>query len=458
VIATLESVSPRTRAKVTVERGSRSRDMLVCDFRETVALFASAGAGAAMVDCKPAVIAASNRKRLNVALLPKSAYVLRVIELPPTPPAELGAAIGLEIEARLPQQYGEFDFSYRQIASSKVGIVRYETYAARRSALHRTIEMATAAGVALDWILPSAAVWSHLLEANETIHVMVLSAPGRGGEVVFAEASGATAVREIPPSEVLSSEGALSPSLVDCLRSRATRLEAGMPLNVAWVGEEVPEADRFTDGRVLFTRWTDGSDAGDSESVAPLLVAARAVPAVLEGAGPALNLLPRDVIERQARRETLRRLVAIGALLGLTLLCTCGALRVLLWRYRGMNDKLATDISSIRVDADAVGLRLAQLRAIRAAAESRASFFHITESLFDCTPAGVSYSQLELHDDGRFDLRGQADSLAQPFLLPEKLQSSGTFQQVLLRDASQSAHGEGSLVEFRIDANRSKTP
>jgi hypothetical protein len=463
VIAVLDQKPLATRRKARKTKRARrapAGKMLVFEFRDSGVVVATAGEDAAIEQFGALSSAAGDCKRVNVALLPKSAYVLRVIELPLTPPAEVATAIGLEIEARLPQQYGEFDFSYRSIASAKQGMVRYEAYAARRAALHRTIEIASSAGIALDWMLPSAALWRHFLDTHEAIHVLVLMSPDGGGEAVFVEPSGGTAVREIPPSELSTAPGALPPSLVDCLRSRATRLEPGTPLTVAWIGQDRPDAERFGQGRMRIVPCLHGNGNGapPAQILVPLLLAAQSAPTVLGTSGAALNLLPSDVIDARARRETLRRLAVISALLALMLLFTCSALRVLLWRYRTMNEGLSTDIAAIRVDADSVGTRLAQLRAIRAASESRASFFHITESLFDCTPPGVSYSQLELHDDGRFDIRGQADSLAQPFVLPEKMQATGTFQQVLLRDASQSAHGDGSLVEFRIDANRSKAP
>ena len=100
--------------------------------------------------------------------------------------------------------------------------------------------------------------------------------------------------------------------------------------------------------------------------------------------------------------------------------------------------------------------RIEQLRAVRAARSTDRDFYRVLSGLYEATPEGVSYSQVNLGAEGGLHLRGQAESLAMPFLLPERLEAQEAFEQVLLQDAGQVKKAGGSVTEFRIDCRLSR--
>ena len=115
--------------------------------------------------------------------------------------------------------------------------------------------------------------------------------------------------------------------------------------------------------------------------------------------------------------------------------------------------ELDSAITRIAVDGERVGLKLEQLELMAEAERSRDDFARLISSLDQANPgAALSYSQVELTDEGAVRLRGQADSLALPFELPQRLEDQAGLRRVSLRDAGQAQRGEGSVTEFRMDA------
>jgi len=127
-----------------------------------------------------------------------------------------------------------------------------------------------------------------------------------------------------------------------------------------------------------------------------------------------------------------------------------------MFRYGRVRRSLGERISAIRAEGQTIGRRIEQLRAVRAARSTDRDFYRVLSGLYEATPEGVSYSQVNLGAEGGLHPRGQAESLAMPFLLPERLEAQEAFEQVLLQDAGQVKKAGGSVTEFRIDCRLSR--
>ena len=97
---------------------------------------------------------------------------------------------------------------------------------------------------------------------------------------------------------------------------------------------------------------------------------------------------------------------------------------MLITRYESKNAQLAADIAAIQTAGAAIGREIDQLKAVRAATSTQNHFVDVLDGLYKATPQGVSYSQIDLNDDGILRLRAQAKSLSLLLVLPESLEGS----------------------------------
>jgi len=128
------------------------------------------------------------------------------------------------------------------------------------------------------------------------------------------------------------------------------------------------------------------------------------------------------------------------------------ALRLALFRTQSAIGTLDHQLSSTRADGHRIAMALGQLKVIRPIEMSQQVFVSMLESLYQATPQGISYNLVELNANRHLRLRGQAESLSQPFLIPQALEATGVFKNITLRDASRGNRGSGSAIDFSIEA------
>ena len=390
-----------------------------------------------------------------VVILPRSKYLLRVLDLPRVSQQELAPMLRLEVEASLPPGFDSVEISYRQIASDREGYQRYETYIARESDLAEHLAVLSSLELEPTLVLPSAVVWRALLDRELRATLLVAASENGWTEAAWLQANRTVSVRAL---EVDHNGTQPDAALVDCIRSALGSLGAGTePIVVGWLGSAPPNG--HLDPRVTFHDL--GHDLLDDVAAEqngfaddPLLyVAGNALLTAPDTALDAGNMLPREVTSNRQRRTLYRSMAAVacGCLLSLAL-CYL-ALQIAVSRYEQRNNALAGRIQLVRSEGEAVGRRLDQLRAMAATQSTRYAFHDVLQGLIAATPDGVSYNHVALDDRGIVRLRGQAASLSLPFQLPERLEQQPVFRGVSMRDAKQSKRGVGTTTEFGIEMN-----
>lgn len=387
-----------------------------------------------------------------ISLLPRSQYLVRTLELPSAAASETAQMLRLEVEASLPREFGEAEVAYRLIEASSTNTQRYEVYAVRREPLTKHLETLQQHGIEPTHVLPTAVVWARYLSRGAAVDVVAVSTEVSACELASVHPNGQVASRTIHSTE--TDAAALQTGLIEYLRPLLAQRDDDSPaLRVGWLGGACPAA---SNGRVVFES-LDGlmaaEDPQDASFVAPVLaIGARTLSAMQQAPDLATaNLLPQSLQQHRLHRASLRAIATIVgcALLGLVLTAT--ALQVAVVRYQAYSADLAAQIAVIRADGEAVGRQLDQLEAVQQARTTRGDFQRVLAGLYEGTPSEVSYNHVELSRDGNLRLRGQADSLSLPFVLPERLEPLTMFQDVVLRDASQSRRGQGSVVEFHME-------
>ena len=404
-------------------------------------------------------VARLHRKSPIIAILSKSHYVVRTLEIPRVSQREASAILHLEAEAFLPPGFGPAEISYRQLPSEKEGLERYEVYASRRSALGTYLKSLTDLGLHPSLILPSAVIWSNTLASQEKAALLVAHSLDSGGEEVASlRDDGTVLVRTLKNSPAVEGFG-MSRGLVEYIRSVLAHSPSGsLPLNVGWIGEGCPSS--AMNGRVVFCDMTRlfarSSPELEEEPLAEPLVHVAALSLVGANAKElprSANLLPRELVHQSTRHSVYKTLSlgVVSVLLGLALVCV--ALKIAILRYERLSANLAGRIALIETEGEAAGRRIAQLKAIRALVAADSDLFHVVSGLYEATPSGVTYSHVELTESREIRLRGQAESVSLPFLLPERLERLPMFGQVVLRSVGQRRTGGGSISEFRLECS-----
>ncbi len=85
---------------------------------------------------KPAeVLLAKARRAVVVALLPKSRYLAKRLEVPQASPQDMPKMVELEVEALLPPEFERPQISYRLLPARREGYAHVEAYAVRSGQL-----------------------------------------------------------------------------------------------------------------------------------------------------------------------------------------------------------------------------------------------------------------------------------------------------------------------------------
>ena len=393
-----------------------------------------------------------------IVLLDKSKYLLNVFEIPQALPEEMDAMLSLEVEAHLPAEYGPVEISYLRLPCSREGYQKYQVYICRRQILEDYISLLTGLGIKANFFLPSVVVWHAIYESLEVgIDLCVAAIGADKFEAVEKGRNEEFSIRTIQADKDHQDSAWVGRGLIECVRPLLTRTRPEvLPLKIGWIGQGCPHY--ISNGRLAFTEIAPhlkGRHGGKNKEVNSnlfLTVTARALlmlryPEVLAKN----NMLPRALTARRQQKSQYQRLTMAAASFLLALILVFSALKIAIFRYRAVSDGLSQKIAVIKTEGESVGHRIKQLKAIWAAWETSNNFSNVLAGLYKATPPGITYSQVELNEEGEIRLRGQAESLSLPFLAPERLETQPMFEQVLLKDAGQSKRASGSITEFRID-------
>lgn len=403
------------------------------------------------------------RKCPIIVVLGKSKYLLKVLDVPKVATEEVATLLSLEAEALLPHDYGAVEISYQPVPSKREEYQTYQIHLCRREALSEEISVLSRLDIKVDYILPSAVIWKAVFEFLE-VEIDLLVAPVDVNQLEIAEnRKGHTlGIRVVDSSEHKTDGSQFEKGLIDCIRPILTETSPdNRPLKIGWLGRGCPSY--LSNGKLDFQdishHITHQINMDDSDSRPNTF---------LEMAGGALltlkrpdflqtcNMLPREMtLRRQQKSIYIRMACAMTCFLFAGLL-TWAALKIAIFRYQKINTNLTQEISFIKTEGEFVGRRIQQLKAVTAARDTSNHFKNILEGLYEATPAGMTYSYVELGGNGEVRLRGQAESLSLPFLVPERLEKQPMFEQVLLRDAGQMKRDAGTITEFRIDCRLSQ--
>ena len=391
---------------------------------------------------------------VGIALLPKSEYLIREVEVPTAAIDHVRSMLRLEAEACVPAEFGDVELSYVRLPCQRDGYERCELYVARRQTVEKWLEPASHLNLTSTMVLPTAVVWRQLVSTISDVDVILAELPGcQTLEIAWRGAQGGLRARAVANTD----GGTEVPvSVAACLRSAISSLSGDGPLKVGWLVSSPPSFTMPT-GIIIRDLALDGSASVGSKlspsSTRSLLAASvTQIEELRHGGQLASGGMTLAQASEAERRRTVRRYIVAGALLSMVGTCLLFlALECMVYRYRRASELLTQQIAVIANEGKAVGRQLQQLEAARKARATQEDFLDVMSALYVATPEGVTYGQVEMNDAGRIRLRGQAESLSLPFLLPRELDKSEVIGQVIVRGAGQVSRQGSTITEFTVD-------
>lgn len=397
---------------------------------------------------KAALLGKGKRRSFVIGVLPRLDYLSRVVEVPPAPADEMSSMIALRAEASVPPGFENAEISYARIGTTHQGLVRCQVYIARRDKVDEQIAALRKTGLVTDYVIPSATVLEAMFAELGNCDLLVVETANGRLETAFREPTGELSVRACDDERRGESVGIPS-AVIESLRSlMGRRSREAEPLKVLWIGRNVPQSqnEQFSVEAV-----TPEAPVGNEEDVA-LQVAG---PAMMRRADQQMlgtaNLLPRSIRLKQQREQGLKT-AGIGAAMAMAAIgCLHLSLIIRSNMYERRYQEVSHAASNIRRQGEWLGRRREQLTEVRQARHTSTYFYDVLRGLYYATPEGITYSHIDFMPDGRIRLRGQATSMAMPYRLPNELERRGVFRRVLVRDAGQRKHADGTMIEFSIE-------
>lgn len=399
------------------------------------------------------------KRTLILSLLPKSEYLLKIIEIPEVLPQEVHQMLLLETEANLPAEFGKPSISYRPIFCDRQGYQRYEVYISRNADLEKHVKHLEALGCNVDRIIPSAIAWRGILSnADHDLDMLVVNSQQQGFmEIVSVGQNEAVSIRTVhSKSQQGKKTWAHEEALAECIRSIVAQSSPeSFPLTIGWIGKccNIPIAGNsvtLKEIKLTYENMFDGEeDAGRGFSVnaAAFSLTTHCSTSLLN----VVNLIPKTILDKRLQCTIRRNIVGGLVILFAALLLAYLANEIAIHRYDSILTGINRKVLAIKTNGEKIGRRIEQLEAIRAARSTRNDLYHLLGALHHATPSGISYSNVELNENRQLRFRGQAKSLALPFLLPQELEKERAFSGVVLKDAGQVKKSGGTITEFRIE-------
>jgi len=249
--------------------------------------------------------------------------------------------------------------------------------------------------------------------------------------------------------------------LAECIRSLVAQASPeSFPLTIGWIGKrcKIPIAAGSVILKEIEPTYEHvfcGEKEVDHETfmdAAAFALATHCPVSLLN----TVNLIPKTIRDKRLQSTIRRNVIGGLGILFTALLLAYVAIEIAIRRYDSVFTDTNSKVLAIKANGEKIGRRIEQLEAIRAARSTRNDLYHILDALHRATPSDISYSNVELNENRQLRLRGQAKSLALPFLLPQELEKERAFSGVVLKDAGQVKKSGGTITEFRIECTLGK--
>lgn len=419
-----------------------------------------------------------------ILVLPRSQYLTREFLLPVVAEDEVPGMVALEAEAEAPPGMEEIEVAYRAVGEPLDGRQRYEVFFARQTGLADLLSQADTLGLAFDHILPNSVLLEWLFDQpGISLQMLVYTSGPDQLELAVRKTDGRLTVRTL--GSIAAGRSRLAQVISEM--TRGTQIEGQGPVSLAWldltpeesgVGDAFPwldeqgiATDDLFDNDPVFAKIAgtgDGAAENKKDDKGPSSAHEDEASRTCQwgylgvmGVGLLESEVRRSVrqvdLMPQSRRnaKVMRRVVVSSLWTGGALVAVLVLVSVGLWlfanRYETHRNQLAEQIQAIEVEGREVSRRIDQLDAMHDAWDRRNLMRDVLAALYEASPPGLEYHQIEVKEDGSCYLRGQAQSVALPFELPERLEAQPIFTDVTLSDAGQARRGAGSVTEFRID-------
>ncbi len=169
-----------------------------------------------------------------------------------------------------------------------------------------------------------------------------------------------------------------------------------------------------------------------------------------------VNLIPEELKSKKIKEQKARDLIQMGVLtlaIGVLILAWLGG--VLYFRRLYLNT-LRVQYQPIHEEAGGLERELSRVTLAKKTLANRGYSLKALVELYDVVPENLELSEIRYDGQGKFLLRGSAQSMSAVFSFVESLEKSLYFINVKTRYTTQRKQGAAEIVDFEIDSGLEK--
>jgi Tfp pilus assembly protein PilN len=387
-------------------------------------------------------------------IVPSSACLLRVIDLPAGVEDEVRKMIGMQLSNMLPYETHEISFDYVTLSKSQGDGLRVAVFLMTEHMLHQYIKPLRSVGIVPQSIMPPVALMAHVLAlvSNTKDPVMLVHCDASVAECVVMDQGDLVFMH----STSMSQEYALTPEkAVRALCGKFKETVAGCEPVHVWVTTqdmfmvvqqtmEVQFPRAVTTG-IMYDSYLK-ADVSISESVqlhALALTSGRMIAPV--------SILPEELKVKKQGDLSRRSLWVMGGALVFALCCFIVWIVMSYVLHASYLDTLKNEYALIKQQTVTVRNTLRTLDHVQGIDDTRSVPLAVLAELYETVPSNLFLTYFHYADDEGLKVRGIAKQLSEVTDLVLALQETTLFQDVEMKFAKQRQEGTQSYIDFQID-------
>lgn len=163
-----------------------------------------------------------------------------------------------------------------------------------------------------------------------------------------------------------------------------------------------------------------------------------------------LNLIPEEIKLRKSFEKRGRDLIKTGILVLITFILVISMLVTHIFLKSMYLKKIEAAYGPLSAEAQELEKYFSRINLVRKYLSQRSYPLEVLAELYDTVPDDMEVSDIRFAEEGRFSIKGTAESMSSVFTFVEGLQESEYFKNVKTRYTSKRKEGSKDVTDFEI--------
>jgi Tfp pilus assembly PilM family ATPase len=409
-----------------------------------------------------------------LSIMPSSAVISKNIEVPSVDQQEIKEIINLQAGRHTPYSREEIIVDYIEIGTYKNSYTKILLIIVARSVVKRQFEILQKAGLRLERVVLSAEslAWSvkniFRMDTNASV-VNLLHVDDTSTDFIIVFKDRPLFIRNIPigtqhlfsPGEGQQQQLRFAEELKKSLEAYQNEDIEKIPNAIILSGavEDMSSLEKLLNENLYIP--TKHMPYFKFLSIAPSLLKSssavknvsflNAISALYAEAQMRINLVPEEVKLRKALEERGRELIKTGILILAIFVLVFSLLISKIYFKTAYLNKLDTKYNALNKQAGELEGNFSKVSLIRSYLASRGFSLEVLTELYNATPDDLELSDIRFDEQGKFFIRGTAETMSSVFAFVDNMQKSKYFKEVKTKYTTKRKEGLVDVTDFEVN-------